>query len=300
MTPELPTIPMAAALMTALAGAGVLIPFARPRAPALQRLNDPVEDERLSLLRTLRELDREHAGGLIQEEDYHALRAETEARAVAVLRVLQTRRDTGELAAAVRAARRPTVRGRALLIPGLLAAVAIVAATTPLLIQGIHARAPGGLISGDLPVSAPTNQGAAALLEQRVRAHPDDISARLELAQLDLDRGDVRAATQQYLDVVRREPMNVEANTKLGYLVFLSGLPEQGLSAVDRALQNNPAYPDALYLKGVILLRGLNRGPEAAEVFRAYLRAAPFGSHRAEVQGVLASLEAQSEAGRSR
>jgi len=51
---------------TALAGiaaAGVLRPFGARRAVALERLADPLDDERRGLLRALRDLDEERATG---------------------------------------------------------------------------------------------------------------------------------------------------------------------------------------------------------------------------------------------
>jgi tetratricopeptide (TPR) repeat protein len=56
---------------------------------------------------------------------------------------------------------------------------------------------------------------------------------------------------------------------------------------VERALEIDPSYAEALYVKGVILLNGLGRPEEAAAAFRAYLREAPFGSHREEVERLL-------------
>jgi hypothetical protein len=60
---------------------------------------------------------------------------------------------------------------------------------------------------------------------------------------------------------------------------------------VDRALEIDPAYPEALYERGVILLRGLDRPVPAASAFRSYLEEAPFGARRAEVGDLLREAE---------
>ena len=60
---------------------------------------------------------------------------------------------------------------------------------------------------------------------------------------------------------------------------------------MNQALAVDPTYPEALYFKGVILFKGLDRPADAAEAFKAYLAAAPFGSHRAEVQQLLTRTE---------
>jgi len=180
---------VASAVLAGIAAAGVLHPFRAPRSVALARLADPLDDERRGLLRALRDLDEERATGQLTEDAYRGLRAETEGRAVAVLRALEA--------------------------------------------------------------------------------------------------GDAKSAVTQYLAVLALDPRNAEAQANLGFVLYEAGRPEDGLRAVEQALVVDPNYPEALYFKGVILLRGLHRPTEAAVALRAYLAAAPFGSHRAEVESLL-------------
>ena len=65
------------------------------------------------------------------------------------------------------------------------------------------------------------------------------------------------------------------------------GPADQQADAVRSALTVDPTNPEALYEEGIILWQGLHRYAEAEAAFRAYLAAAPFGSHRDEVQGYL-------------
>ncbi len=259
---------------------------------------DPLEERRLSLLRTLRELDDERATGTLAEGDYRALRRDAELQAVAVLRSLKAREGSSELAAAVAPARRrktaaaaPASRTRPLVGP--LVAVAMVAAAIPLLMAGLANRAPGGLITGQAPPGIAAATSDLAFLEQQVQAHPGDVNARLDLAQWFAGNGRVQDAMEQYLAVVQLDPADREAHTQIGLLMYRAGLPEQGLTAVNQALQVDPSYPEALYARGLILLRGLDRPAEAASEFRAYLAAAPFGSHRAEVEALQQSPGSQ-------
>lgn len=286
-------VPLAAALLTAAAGWGVVAPFLRSREWTLEKLADPLEDQRLSLLRSLRELDTERASGSLIEADYLALRKETELQAVAVLRQLRSRAASAELAAAIRPSRRRPKRTvasapvRSGLLPGVLVAAGIAAATASVLAATLTQREPGGLITGEVPRAAAATAEALTFFEQRVQAHPEDINARLDLAQRFVDAGQVQQATEQYLAVVQIDPKNLEAHTRLGLLLFAAGLSEQGLKAVDRALQIDPTYPQALYARGVILLKGLHRPVDAGTALRAYLNAAPFGSHRVEAEQLL-------------
>jgi cytochrome c-type biogenesis protein CcmH/NrfG len=229
---------------------------------------------------------------MLSDADYRALRMETEVRAVAVLRALEARNGQGDMASGLRELR-PTEspdgsipRGRRF-VPVALVLAALAALAVPLLTDAVRDRA------ADQPLSG--GQDPVAFFEQRVREHPDDLAARLDLAQRYLQTGDVERAVAQYLEALRIEPDNPEARATLGFLLHRAGSPEDGLREVNRALEVSPQDPEALYFKGVILLDGLDRPAEAAEAFRAYLEAAPFGARRGEVEDLLA--RARSEVG---
>jgi tetratricopeptide (TPR) repeat protein len=290
---------LAAAVLAGVAAGGVLRPFGSSRRIVLERLADPLEDERASLLRTLRELDEERALGELPEAAHRALRAETEARAVTVLRALEARDGAGELASGVRAirsrdagdgARAMTASPRRRALPAVLVGVALLGLTIPLLARAVTNRTAGEPITGfGQGASGTANQ--LVPFEQRVAEHPRDLAARLDLAERYMDAGNTSGAVAQYLVALQIDPRNAEAQAKLGFLLYQSGKVEEGLRAVNGALAVDPTYPEALYFKGVILLRGLDRPAEAAEAFRAYLRAAPFGSRRGEVQQLLDEAE---------
>jgi tetratricopeptide (TPR) repeat protein len=277
----------ASAALAAVAAAGVLGPFVGKRR-ALVGGGDPLEDEGSRLLRSLRDLDEERLSDDLPVAAYRELRAETEARAVAVLRALEARDGASveEDAAPRETPRRDSRPARTATVALVLAAV--LATTVPLLAGALRDRVPGQAITGG---SLPGD--ALAFFEQRVRDHPRDLAARLDLARRFMAAGDVRSAVEQYLTTLQLDPRNPEARANLGFLLYQAGQPEEGLDQVEDALEVEPGYPEALYFKGVILLRGLDRPGQAAVVLRAYLEAAPFGSRRAEVQALL------EEAGRS-
>lgn len=131
-------------------------------------------------------------------------------------------------------------------------------------------------------------QTPLAFFEDRVRDHPGDVAARLDLADAYLREGNVEQSIAQYLEALKLDPDVPEARATLGFLLYRAGQAEDGLEQVNRALAVAPNDPEALYFKGLILLDGLHRPAEAATAFRAYLAAAPFGARRAEVQDLLA------------
>jgi tetratricopeptide (TPR) repeat protein len=286
---------LAAAVLAGVAAAGVLHPFGRARVLTLEKLADPLQDERASLLRALRDLDDERATGGLEDSTYRALRLETETRAVAVLRALEARDGAGTLGPELKSLRAPsdgigaTAPGRprsrsALLATAALAAVGV-AVVAVLLAAALRTRGAGQPITGGVANGSATP--ALAFRQQRVADHPRDVAARLDLAQQYLDSVNAQGAIAQYLAALSIDPRNPEAHAELGFLIFRSGRAEDGLRAVEQALAVQPNYPQALYYKGIILLRGLDRPAEAAAAFRAYLQDAPYGARRSEVQDLL-------------
>jgi tetratricopeptide (TPR) repeat protein len=284
---------IAAASLAAIAAAGILRPFGRPGAPRLERIGGPLEEERAGLFRALRRLDDERAAGLMNEEDYLALRRETQARAVAVLRALEAGGDSRALSEGLREMRRPTMadrngRGaarRRSAIPVAIAGLLIACVVGLLLAGATSARDPQQPITGGAGSPAPV--GSVAFFEQRVAQHPKDLGARLDLAQRYLDAGDVRASIEQYVVALQLNRHSAEALAKLGYLSYLAGRPAYGLRLADRALDVDDRYPEALYVKGLILDKALDRPDDGARFLRTYLEAAPYGSHATEVRDLL-------------
>lgn len=271
-----------------VAAAGVVAPLVRRELPAVEPLTDPLEDRRLALLLSLKDLEEARASGALEEEEHAKLRAETEARLARVLRALEERRDP---------ARRPVVASReggmavpSWVAPALVAGAVLVAAV-PGLLGSVGERGSGAVFTGDLAGSEGAQTDPLAFFQERVGERPRDVAARLDLARRYLDAGRVQEAIEQYRAALDLDPDNAEAHAHLGVVLYLAGRPREGLAIVERALETDPRYPEALFFKGVILLRGLDRPAAAAEALRAYLEAAPFGGEREEAERLLEEAE---------
>jgi cytochrome c-type biogenesis protein CcmH/NrfG len=283
---------LASLVVAAVAAAAVMRPFRRGIAPALERLSDPLEDERVSILRSLRDLDEERAEGAMTEEDYRTLRRDAEVRAVGVLKALGAREGASPAYRELRpapsgngGAAAPVGRSRRAL-PAILVVAAVLAVSVPLLSSALSDRTPGQPISGD----EPTRATPLSFFEARVREHPHDVAARLDLASRYEASGDLTDATVQYLAAIRLNPRNAEANAAVAYLLYLSGHPKAGLAHAASALVVDRTYPEGLWVEGLILAEGLHRPAAASAALRAYLSAAPYGSHRGQVVGLLARI----------
>jgi cytochrome c-type biogenesis protein CcmI len=289
---------LASAAMAAVAAAGIMRPFGRGRGPAMEPLADPLEDERDLLLTNLRDLESEHAAGSLADEEYHALRHETERRAVAVLRAIDARSGgAGEGLGMLRDAISPNGhhpegdRRRVSTRAAVLGGLAVAAVVAVLLAAAIAPRDSSQTITGDSGIGGPSVT-SLAYFKQRVQRHPKDVAARLDLAQRYRDAGMTGQAALQYTEALRLDPDNAEARTGMAFVLFDTGHSREALAEVNQALMVDAAYPEALYEKGLILLRGLERPADAADPLHAYLVAAPDGAHRAAVDAMLAEITA--------
>ena len=283
--------------LAAVAAAGVLHPFGRP-APVLEPLADPLEDERDTLLRSLRDLQEEHAAQALSDDDYRLLRRETERRAVTVLRAIDARDGTDAALATLRdqaqtraPAPEPSQNGHRSAPPARpawlwAAALGAVVLVGVLLASAIAPRNSSQPITGDSQIGG-SGTSSLAFFEQRVKEHPNDVAARLDLASRYEAAGLTGLAAEQYVEALRLDPNTVEARAALGFLLYQQGRPKDGLFAENQALTVDPSYPEALYDKGIILLKGLHEEAAAQTALRAYLVAAPEGAHRAEVESLL-------------
>ena len=102
-------------------------------------------------------------------------------------------------------------------------------------------------------------QDSLSFFVQRVRSHPTDVAARLDLAARYEQRGAPQDATAQYLAALRLNPRNAEANASVGELLYLSGDARSGLRYARRSLSADRTYPEGLYVEGVMTLIPLDR-----------------------------------------
>jgi tetratricopeptide (TPR) repeat protein len=273
-----------------VAAAGVVAGYRRRDPLPVEPFADPLEDRRVALLRSLSDLEDAHATGVLEDEDYARLRGDTEGRMARLLRAIDERRlrtergrgdprpapaSDGE-AAAIRA-RAP---GR---VPPWAVATLLAATVGAVVLAGLlrdtEAAPAAGAITG--------TEDPFAFFERRVREHPGDLAARLDLAHRYLDAGRIEESLAEYAVALQLDPDGAEAHANVGLILFLSDRPRQALASVDRALETSPDYPEALFFRGVILLRGLDRPADAIGSLERYLDAAPFGAERVTAEDLI-------------
>ena len=295
-------ISFAVAGLALVAGVGVIAGYLREAPAPVEPLADPLEDRREALLRSLADLEEAHGSGALDEPDYLRLREQTEGRMARVLRALD-RRDAapagdvataaGNVATSVALddAPTPTVRtdtAEPRRVPAWAVAVLIGGTVLAVVVASLARDA-----EPQLQASTPqASDDPLAFFERRVKDHPDDLAARLDLAHRYLDAGMVERSLSEYAVALELDPDDAEALAHVGIILYQNGRAEEALRSVDRALSTDPRYPEALFFRGVILLRGLARPQDAISAFETYLEAAPFGTERQTAKDLIAEAEA--------
>ena len=254
---------------------------------------DALVEEREFLLRSLDDLDAERAEGNVDDETYARLRADYTARAAQVIHRLE-----GDEVAPLAESPAVSTRRRVLTVTGIVA-FAVVAGIA--LAYGLGARLPGQTITGNAASSnQPSAKAPLARLRAQVRIAPDDVAARLALAQALMGSQDGGGALAQFRAAARLDPTNPEPFAYSGWLIRLQGFPDQGLTLIDKAIELGPEYPDARFFKGVILFRDKAQPDAAIAEFQRYLVAAPDSPLAPQVRQLLAqAVEAGTSASSS-
>jgi cytochrome c-type biogenesis protein CcmH/NrfG len=282
---------VAVAALATIAATGVMAGFRRRDLVPVEPLGDPLEDRRVALERSLADLEDAHDGGALEDAEFVRLRDDTRTRLARVHRAIDAKHRPVEpdVAASAVAAKRDPMRvppwAVGLLIAGVVGAI-VLSSVTRETVTPPAAAAPATNASNPF-----------AFFQERVKAHPDDVAARLDLARRYLDAGKVQEAVEQYGAALKLDPTNAEARAQIGLILYLNGRAKEALASVDAALQVAPDYPEALFYRGVILFRGLDRPGDAIDAFQRYLDAAPFGQERVRTQKLIDQARAEIAAG---
>lgn len=98
-------------------------------------------------------------------------------------------------------------------------------------------------------------QAALEAFRQRAAAHPDDLAARVRIAQLHEQMGRPELAEPVYSSVVWEAPDNVDAALRLGTILTKQRRLEEALRVLERAARAEPRNPDVLAALGTVHLR---------------------------------------------
>ena len=227
-----------------------------------------LEEERRFLLESLRDLEREHVAGDIDDEDYRVLKNGYVHRAAQIIKVLDAGVDAREA--------RPGASMKRKL--GVVATVALIAGASGWFVaQQSGQRLPGQTISGGIEDST------ASMLSQ-ARA---------------LNFSEPKTAIDLYSKILALNPDHVEALTYRSWLIALVArdAPDDmrilafaaATQGLDRAIGVEPDYPDAHCFLGIVRFRLAGDAAGAKEQLDICAAMNP----PAEVMGFVDSIRAE-------
>jgi len=209
-----------------------------------------LEEQRRFLLQSLKDLDREHEAGDIDEVDYRTLKDDYTARAASVLHAIDERK--AGLARKQRGAKRKrSTKVTALIIAGV---VVVGVGAGVLVASSSGQRVPGQTVSGNVP---------------------SNVTDQLAAAQQDIASGKAVDALKLYDQVLKQDPNNAEALTFRGWILESANLHDEALTSLNKALAADPSFAMAHYFKGAVLLEGKNDPAAAVKEFEAFLASNP-------------------------
>jgi len=144
-------------------------------------------------------------------------------------------------------------------------------------------------------------------LERQIQEHPDDPAAHLDYDRFLIETSDPNAggawpppdAVKSYLKAAQLDPKNPEANAYAGWTLFLATqnseadpkttaeLVDRALVRLDAAVAANDSYPDGVFFRGMVQLRGKNNPKAAIPDFERYLVLVPEGQFHDQVKQLL-------------
>ena len=227
-----------------------------------------LEEQRDFLLRSLEDLEREHAAGDLADDDYATLRDDYTSRAAETLRAIDEQR------VAFADARNRGSRKRTL---GILAGVVLFAVVAGLLVaNSIGARKAGDTITGGITTKSSPSQRAQACIPE-INTQPTK-------------------ALACFKGVLDDDPRNVVALTWTGWalelasgqvgLADVASMQAAATDYVEKAIKADPEYSYARAFRAVIAFR--HRDYAQAKTYLAEFRA---GNPSPDAESVITSFD---------
>jgi cytochrome c-type biogenesis protein CcmH len=233
---------------------------------AIDNARVELEDERDALFKQIKELERDHKLGLIDDSDYPRLRLRDETRAALILEKLE------DLAPAPVQTNKRTPMSFVL---GSLAVLAVAGALANTFVVPSLERL------ALRPQEAKDYENAAKLktlegvLEAQAKVGKAEIPSLLEYGQLAWELQDYNRAANAYGEVLRQEPKNVTALARYGQILFFASaqdpkLLDQALGLLRAATKLTPPSSEAWMTIGNILFSSKNDPQGALNAWKEY------------------------------
>ena len=146
--------------------------------------------------------------------------------------------------------------------------------------------------------AAPQAPGKMAAMQaiQELSEHldhaPEDLEARLQLANAFFDSENFADAIANYRLVLEKRPEDPDVRTDLGTALHRSGHHQEAVQEFKKALQYAPNHLNANYNLGVVLANELHDQAGAAQAWKRVLEIAPTSPQATQVRASMPQLQA--------
>ena len=127
------------------------------------------------------------------------------------------------------------------------------------------------------PAQQLTPQQASSILslEKEVAAHPDNVTAWIQLGNVYFDTNMFPKAINAYEKSLALQPNNPTVLTDLGVMYRRNKEPMKAIDAFDKAIGLNPRLEQAWFNKGIVLRYDLNDREGAVKAWKELLKINP-------------------------
>jgi mono/diheme cytochrome c family protein len=232
-----------------------------------------LEEERDSLYAGIRELERDHASGLIDALDYKRLRLRDETRAALILERLEDLPPIPIHRAENKIGSAKDTRPVWPVALGSLAALVVVGVLSSAFLVWPLQRI--GLREDERKLYDASRQIPAleAQLNREALANPQTGASQkslLEFGQVTWDAKDYERAGKVYASILRVDKRQPTALTRYGSLLFFAGRNEEALELLSAATTIDPKQAEAWLTMGNIYFGALNNPKKALESWQRY------------------------------
>ncbi|MFQ5829207.1 MAG: tetratricopeptide repeat protein [Candidatus Methylomirabilia bacterium] len=277
-----------------------------------------LNEEKLTIYRSIGELTFDYQSGHLSEDDYEGLRAQYEGRAAQILKELDqleprppkvetpkpapvTPHAQDQARAWMRSPMALTLGAVLILVFGVTLGVGVSRFTKP----DRTFVSPGSRLPVPMKAqSSPSGRPAGTTSEGAGPIPRETLAATLQAARTSLFEGRYQEAMGAYRAVLERDPDNTDALTHLSVIIAMGGHADLALESIDRALAIAPDYPPAYLYRGQILYENKRDYAGAIRAWEKFVDLVPAGLDRDRVIGLIqetqSRLKEQSKVPRAR
>ncbi len=134
--------------------------------------------------------------------------------------------------------------------------------------------------------------GRVAALQQLSEREPQNSDYPAQIGNLYYDSGQYAKAAEYYQLSLKIRPRNPSVETDLATCFHYMGQDDRSLQVLDNVLGYSPAFTQAKFNKGIVLIEGKKDVKAGISVWEDLLRSDPGYSQRAELEQRISQLKA--------